>query len=1102
MAEWAKRIGMVLLCLAASVPRTAEAVTPLPHNKPNIVFILADDLGYGDVSCQNPASKIRTPRLDTLASQGMSFKNAHAPSALCTPSRYGFLTGQYCWRTRLESGVLNMWDEPLVAPERLTVAGLLRDQGYTNGCFGKWHLGMSWPFIGKVPPGFDTNVTPSAIDWSRRISGGPVDHGFDYYFGINIPNQPPYAFIQNDHVVGVPTVRYDTVTGQQSHWAGPGVPGWDWSQVLPCVVSNAAAWVQQCAASSPAQPFFLYLALPGPHQPVVPTAQFRGSSRAGAYGDYVQELDWAVGQVLDQIESSGIATNTLVIFSSDNGPDEFAYPRLQQYGHSSMGVLRGIKSDLWEGGHRVPFIAKWPGQVAAGSTSSQIICLVDFLRTVADLLGVQLPANSAEDSVSFLPAILGTSAGAGRSSLILESGPGQFGFWTNNWMFIDASTGDGHDPELEPLWFKQLRGYPLSNSYPALLYNLSSDLVERTNLYAAQPGLAGLLQEQLRGQRAMLTWCGAQSGAWVNGANWSAKQSPAGCDVHYSNATHATNFDQILGTSFSINSLTVDDIAQKVTISAGGPYGLTLYNGIDMDSATSDMAIETAVGLAQSQMWSVGSNRTLRVDGPVSLNGFDLMTCGQGNVILTNTLSGAGRLTIRSSGFVLLGGNNSFSGGVELSGGGFLVAQHSHALGVGSLDIPNNSTLQADPGVILTNPVTLAGFGDVFANAQCGAVTMYHPGQAELDGPVTLSGDTGFFARHAGAVLTIGGPISGEANVTIMPGAGTVVFAANNSYDGATLIGGTLKLANGTGRLPPTTRLFLANSNTASLDLDGHGQTVSLLCGGGTNGGNVALESGTLVVDQIAPSIYAGSLRGLGGLTKANSGTLTLAGTNDYVGTTRVSGGTLLVNGRLGNSSVFVSGGTLGGNGVITGPVTVETAGVLSPGPGLGALTISNGLTLADGSATTIQIDAVRHLSTCLRGLSHVTYGGTLLVNNISGAGTLAAGQSFRVFGAGASSGNFAAIGPAPGAGLAWRFIPETGMLVVVAQPIIHITRADSGHMLVSWTDSSFHLQIQTNSLASGLTTNWFDYPGGAASPILLPLIQGNEMLMLRLVGP
>jgi arylsulfatase A-like enzyme len=200
-----------------------ELLATNPTVRPNIVFILADDLGYGDLSCQNPNSKIQTPRLDQLASEGIRFTDAHAPSALCTPSRYGFLTGQNCWRTRLKSGVLNSWDEPLIAPERQTVASLLRSNGYRTAMFGKWHLGLSWPFVGKVPQGFDSSVKPADINWSGRIAGGPIDYGFDYYFGVNVPNEPPYVFIENDHVVATPTVEYPTMLGQQGHFAGPGV---------------------------------------------------------------------------------------------------------------------------------------------------------------------------------------------------------------------------------------------------------------------------------------------------------------------------------------------------------------------------------------------------------------------------------------------------------------------------------------------------------------------------------------------------------------------------------------------------------------------------------------------------------------------------------------------------------------------------------------------------------------------------------------------------------------------------------------------------------------------------------------------------------------
>jgi len=951
-----------------------------------------------------------------------------------------------------------------------------------------------------VPPGFDTTVTASAIDWTRRIGGGPVDHGFDYFFGINIPNQPPYAYIQNDHVVGAPSVQYDSVVGLQNHWAGPGVPGWDWSQVMPTVVSNAAAWMQQYRTQTPQRPFFLYLALPGPHQPVVPTAQFSGSSQAGIYGDYVQELDWAVGQVLDALDASGAATNTLIIFTSDNGPDEFTYQRLRQYGHSSIGDLRGIKNDLWEGGHRVPFIARWPGKIAPGTVSKQVICHVDFMRTVADVLGAQLPSDAAEDSISFLPALLGTAAPSARSSLVLESGPGQFGLWTNNWMFIDSATGDGHDPELEPLWFKQRRDYSLSSTSPALLYDLVYDLAEGTNLYERQFTLAAQLQSVLRNQRAMQTWRGAQSGYWTNRANWSLTNRPDGCDLLYSNLIGAAHFTQSLGSNFRINGLTLGAITQPVTLLPGGPFTLTISNGIDMGSASSDLTIATPLSLAQSQVWTIGSNRTLTVDAPLSLNGSQLRICGEGNVLLTNTVSGTGRLIVRSSGFTLLGGSNTFSGGTELSGGGFLVAQHDSALGFGDLDIPNNSTLQLEPGVTLTNPITISGYGGLFQNIPRGAVTMCHPGNANVSGPVTLSAEAGLLVHQAGGVLTFRGPIGGEANLTIMPGTGVVMFAANNLYRGCTFIQGRLKLASGPERLPRTTQVLLADSSTAGLDLDGNIQTVSLLSGGGTLGGDVALGTGTLIVDQAGISTFAGSISGQGGITKKNAGTLNLTGDCSYSGATMVSGGTFLVNGSLRSSRVKVSSATIGGAGVINGPLTVEATGNLLPGMGLGVLTISNSLFLAPGSTTSINLDALRNISTRIEQLSHISYGGTLRVNNLAGPGTLTAGQSFHIFVAVAATGQFADILPSPSPGLAWKFTPSTGTLTVVAQPVLSIVRSSANSLLLSWSDPTFHLQAQTNSLSG---TNWFDIPGGATSPFIMPTDRRSATaLFLRLVSP
>jgi autotransporter-associated beta strand protein len=1073
--------------------------TPAPGANPNIVLILADDMGYGDLACQNPNSKIRTPRLDGLASQGMLFNSAHAPSALCTPSRYSLMTGQFCWRSRLKSGVLNAWDEPLLPPDRLTIASLLHRQGYATGYFGKWHLGMSWPFVGSTPPGFDTTVKASDIDWSRRISGGPVDRGFDHFLGVNIANEPPYTYVLNDHVVGIPDVQYATVTGLQSHWAGPGVAGWEWSQVLPTVVSNAEAWLERCAAQAQAHPFFLYLALPGPHQPIVPTTQFLGTSGAGIYGDYVQELDWAVGKVLDKLENSGAASNTLVIFTSDNGPDEFTYQRLQQYGHSSIGTLRGIKNDLWEGGHRVPFIARWPGKIVPGTESRQLICHVDLMRTFAEIVNTQVPANAAEDSISFLPAMLGKASPSARSSLVLESGPGQFGLRTNDLMFIDSRTGDGHNPELEPLWFKQIRDYPLTNTYPALLYDLGRDPAEGTNLYAKEFPVAAKMKAWLGKQRAMQTWDGLVSGDWTVFANWSQSNSPAGYDLVYSNSIGSANYTQQLCTNFNVNSLIFEASAQPVTLWPGGLFTLTISNGIDLRLAASDLTIQAPVALAQSQSWNISGNHTLTVGAPVSLKDCELMICGSGTVNLTNAVSGTGRLLVRSSGVVSLAGNNSFTRGTELSGGGFLVAKSSHALGMGSLEIPNNSTLQVEPGVALMNPITAAGRGVGVQNVHQGAIIVSGAGSGTLDGSVNLSDNTAFRATQSDSVLIFNGPITGDANVTVLPGAGTVIFGGKNVYTGATYVQGTLKLAGGPERLPARTALLLANSPGALLGLD-KDQTAGMLSGGGTGGGDVALASGTLIVDQDTDTIYAGSLKGAGGLIKTNRGMLSLTGVSTYTGMTRVSGGALVVNGTLRDSAVMVSDGALlGGTGTITGPVTIENSGSLSLG--LGTLTISNDLILAEGSRTSVEVDPVRHVLGRVQGLSSLSCGGTLVINNVTTTGSFTVGERFRIFDTAAAAGQFSSIVPAPGPGLAWN-VATAGLLKVVAQPILRASRTDAHHVLVSWSDPSFHLQLQTNFLSGKRNTNWYDYPGASTSPLIIPIDLSNQALFLRLVAP
>lgn len=1090
-----------LLITFLAMPASLATLNPRSEIKPNIVFILADDLGYGDVACQNPGSKIRTPRLDRLASEGLRFTDAHAPSALCTPSRYGILTGQYCWRSRLKAGALNMWDEPLIAPERLTVASMLQRNGYRTACFGKWHLGLAWPFVRTIPPGFDTTVRITDIDWTKRIGGGPVDHGFDYYFGVNVPNDPPYAFIENDRVLGVPTTGYPTVTGQQGHWAGPGVAGWDWSQLLPVITSNTVRWIQRSASASPSQPFFLYLPLVGPHQPVVPNAQFQHTSQAGIYGDYVQELDWAVGEVLDALQAAGVADNTLVMFTSDNGPDEFAYARLQDYGHASMGALRGIKNDIWEGGHRVPLLARWPVKIASGTTSNHPTCLIDFMRTIAEVIGANLPSNAAEDSVSFLTALLGTTPTDSTSrTFILESGSGQFGIRSNNWIYIDSSTGDGHNPEAEPLWFRQRRGYDSNFSLPALLYDLGQDLAQRTNLLTLHPNTVAHLKLKLQQGRPSKTWSGALSGEWSKSANWVPAGLPAGADVVYTNLLGATHYSQTLGANLEINSLVIGStVRSNLSIALGR---LILSNGIDMSAANIDLSIDAALALGQSQIWSVAEQHTLTVQGPIATQGYGLTICGLGNTFFTENISGAGRLTVRSAGLTVLGGNNSFSGGLELSGGGFLEARNDHALGSGTLTIPNNSTLHLVPGIILTNAAMIQGSGGLSGGILSGAIALSEAGSASYNGPITLSGDTGLLANAPASVLNICGQISGEASLTVLPGAGAIVFATNQLYTGGTMIEGRLKLFGGNDRLPAGTAISLANSSSAELDLNDNDQVVSSVSGGGDTGGNIALGRGTLRIQQTEAVTYHGAISGVGNLVKSGPGALTLTGTNSYTGNTAIRGGSLLVNGTLGETVLTVSDATLSGTGLISGPVTIENGGVLLLGNSFRGLTISNELVLNAGSVTQIEIDGVHVRCGHAQGLSKATYAGLLLVSNVAPAIPLTNGQTFRLFAADFGRGNFGRISPSPGPGLVWSFDATTGILRALAPPTLQVASVSTNKLVLYWQGKGFHLQAQTNSFGLDPTGEWFDYPEGNNSPIVLPISPASRNMFLRLVTP
>ncbi len=465
--------------------------------RPNIVYILADDMGFGDTGCNNPGSRIPTPHLDRLASQGIRFTDAHAPSSVCTPSRYAILTGRYSWRTRLKRGVLWPWDPPLIESERFTVAQLLREQGYHTACIGKWHLGWHWETKDGQPAnkGVGYGVWDAAaryelgknIDYTKPLRGGPVDCGFDCYFGEDVPNFPPYTWFEQDRLVSQPTEDKP-----QEMFGHPGAmaPGWRLEAVMPELTRRAVKYIEE----SGDDPFFLYFPLTAPHEPIVPTEDFQGASEAGLYGDFVCEVDWAVGQVMDALERKGIAGDTLLIFTSDNGPENSAYERIREHSHYSMAHLRGLKRDTWEGGHRVPFLARWPGVTQPGVECDGLASLSDLMATCADILGTPLPPGAAEDSVSVLPLLRGDSSGASpRTFAVHHSGSGRFAIRKGDWVFIDAPTGDDNH---EPDWFKDERGYT-GHDLPGELFNVMDDIAERKNLYAELPEVVKELSELL-----------------------------------------------------------------------------------------------------------------------------------------------------------------------------------------------------------------------------------------------------------------------------------------------------------------------------------------------------------------------------------------------------------------------------------------------------------------------------------------------------------------------------------------------------------------------------------------------------------------------------
>jgi arylsulfatase A-like enzyme len=487
------------LALAAAL---AAQDPPVDGAPPHIVLVLADDLGFGDPGCYSPVSKIPTPRIDALAAAGMRFTDAHSPASVCTPTRYGILTGRYAWRTRLQSGVLWPWDPPLLEDERLTLAELLREAGYRTACIGKWHLGWDWPLLGGGTVGQEFGRRPlspaerqgvqARIDFGRAIGGGPLAHGFEHYFGDGVPNFPPYAFVEDERLTARPTaVNDERMFGHD----GPMAPGWDLALVLPTIAQRAASWIDEQALRGDGRPFFLYVPLTSPHTPIAPTSRWAGRTEAGAYGDFVAETDWVLGEIVDALDRNGLGERTLLIFSSDNGSPQrdgrghsgAVGSVRERHGHDPSHPWRGLKSDIWEGGHRVPFVVRWPGRVPAGTVCDEAVVLTDLYRTVATMVGRALPDEAGEDSFDIGPLLRGDPLGEPiRDHLVHHSGQGLFAIRAEGFKLILGRTSGGFS-----------RWTPPEDAPEGQLYDLVRDPGEEHNLYAERPEIVARLSARL-----------------------------------------------------------------------------------------------------------------------------------------------------------------------------------------------------------------------------------------------------------------------------------------------------------------------------------------------------------------------------------------------------------------------------------------------------------------------------------------------------------------------------------------------------------------------------------------------------------------------------
>lgn len=470
----------LLLSLGSMAVLSGCAQQPQEQKKPNIVFIFADDMGYGDVSAFNENSKIQTTNIDRIANEGVAFTDAHSSSSVSTPSRYSLLTGRYNWRSDLKSGVLMGYNKALIAPDRRTIASVLRDQGYQTACIGKWHLGWDW---NNIEAGKDS------VDFSKPITNGPTTRGFDYFYGIIASlDMAPYVYVENDMPTALPD--RETVNDGMKYWRkGPTASDFDHEQTLPNFINRAVDYIHD--KSKDDKPFYLYLPLPAPHTPILPIKEYQGKSGLNPYGDFVLMVDDMVGKVMNALKEAGVDDNTILVFSTDNGCSPQAkFDELQEKGHYPSYIYRGHKADLFDGGHRIPCAVRWPAKIKP-HTVNQTVCLTDFFATFATIADYQLKDSEGEDSYNILPLLLNEKEGdVIREATVHHSINGDFTIRKGEWKLLLSPSSGGWSFPKPGTDDEVIETLPLIQ-----LYNMKTDPAEKNNVYAEHPEVVKELKD-------------------------------------------------------------------------------------------------------------------------------------------------------------------------------------------------------------------------------------------------------------------------------------------------------------------------------------------------------------------------------------------------------------------------------------------------------------------------------------------------------------------------------------------------------------------------------------------------------------------------------